>query len=68
MYHFLPVRSRQLELFAIGGRWGNFGSTGSFMFYHPALELYLIGSLNRFGSYGKAIRLMMKCIDIAAKG
>ncbi|MCP1309811.1 serine hydrolase domain-containing protein [Paenibacillus tyrfis] len=48
--------------------WGNFGSTGSFMFYHPASELYLIGSLNRFGSYGKAIRLMLKCIDIAAKG
>ncbi len=47
--------------------WGNAGSVGSFMFYHPVLDLYLIGTLNRFRYHRKAFRLMLKCIDIFSK-
>lgn len=47
--------------------WGNAGSTGSFMFYHPAMDIYLIGSLNQFRYDSKGIRFMFKIIDILAK-
>jgi D-alanyl-D-alanine carboxypeptidase len=43
--------------------WGNAGSTGSFMFYHPAADAYLIGTLNHFGYGQKGIRLMLKMAD-----
>jgi D-alanyl-D-alanine carboxypeptidase len=44
--------------------WGNAGSTGSFLFYHPATDAYLIGSLNQFRYNRKGIKLMFKAIDI----
>jgi len=47
--------------------WGNAGSIGSFMFYHPAMDIYLIGNLNRFRYASKGIRLMFKMIDILSK-
>jgi D-alanyl-D-alanine carboxypeptidase len=47
--------------------WGNAGSTGTFMFYHPAMDAYLIGGLNHFGYYRKAIRLMLKTVDLLSK-
>lgn len=47
--------------------WGNAGSIGSFMFYHPAMDIYLIGNLNQFRYHSKGIRLMFKMIDILSK-
>ena len=47
--------------------WGNAGSVGSFMFYHPAMDIYLIGNLNQFRYHSKGIRLMFKIIDILSK-
>ncbi|MFD1739038.1 serine hydrolase domain-containing protein [Bacillus salitolerans] len=47
--------------------WGNAGSTGSFMFYHPDLETYFIGSLNQFRYHRKGIKLMFKLVDIIEK-
>ena len=47
--------------------WGNAGSTGSFMFYHPEMDAYFIGSLNQFGYHSKGIRIMFKMIDILSK-
>jgi len=47
--------------------WGNAGSIGSFMFYHPAMDIYLIGNLNQFRYAQKGIRLMFKIIDILSK-
>lgn len=47
--------------------WGIAGSAGSFMFYHPALDLFIIGTLNRFRYHRRGIRLMFKCIDILSK-
>lgn len=43
--------------------WGNAGSTGSFMFYHPATDAYLIGTMNQFGYGQKGIRFMLKIAD-----
>ncbi|CAH0120151.1 Putative D-alanyl-D-alanine carboxypeptidase [Paenibacillus sp. CECT 9249] len=47
--------------------WGNFGYSGSFSFYHPALDSYFIGSLNQFRYTRKGIRLMGKAIDTLLK-
>lgn len=47
--------------------WGHAGASGSFMFYHPELDLYLIGSLNQFRYHRKGIMLMFKMIDILSK-
>lgn len=47
--------------------WGNAGSTGSFMFFHPGLDTYLIGSLNQFMYQQKGIRFMLRVIDALYK-
>jgi len=47
--------------------WENAGSVGSFMFYHPAMDIYLIGDLNQFRYAQKGIKLMFKMIDILSK-
>lgn len=43
--------------------WGNAGSTGAFMFYHPGLDTTLIGSLNQFRYHQKGIQFMLRVID-----
>lgn len=43
--------------------WGNAGSTGAFMFYHPGQDACVIGSLNQFGYAAKGIRFMLQVID-----
>ncbi|MGM1048782.1 MAG: hypothetical protein ACQEXX_21920 [Bacillota bacterium] len=47
--------------------WGNFGSTGSFLFYQPDMDLYLMGTFNQFRTTQKAIRFMLKTIDMVSK-
>ena len=47
--------------------WGNAGSIGSFMFYHSAMDIYLIGNLNQFRYARKGIGLMFKIINILSK-
>jgi D-alanyl-D-alanine carboxypeptidase len=47
--------------------WGNAGSTGSFLFYHPEQDAYLVGSLNQFRYHTKGIRLMLRVIDLLRK-
>ena len=44
--------------------WGNAGSNGSFMFYHPEMDTYFIGSFNDFRYQRKGIMFMFKMIDI----
>lgn len=43
--------------------WGCFGATGAFMFYHPGLDAYLIGSFNDVSYKSKGIRFMLKLIN-----
>jgi CubicO group peptidase (beta-lactamase class C family) len=47
--------------------WGNAGSIGSFMFYHPEMDAYFIGSLNQFGYHSKGVRMMFKIINVLSK-
>lgn len=47
--------------------WGNAGSTGAFLFYHPRLDAYLIGSLNQFRYHRKGIQFVLRVIDTIAK-
>lgn len=47
--------------------WGHAGSNGSFMFYHPELDVYFIGCLNLFRSERNGIRLIFKMVDILMK-
>ncbi|MCH1627047.1 serine hydrolase domain-containing protein [Ferdinandcohnia quinoae] len=47
--------------------WGNAGSTGTFMFYHPELETYFIGGLNQFRYTRKSFMLMFKMVDLVRK-
>lgn len=42
--------------------WGCFGATGAFMFYHPRLDTYLIGTFNDFSYKSKGLRFMIKVI------
>ena len=46
---------------------GNFGSTGTFMFYHPEMDIYFIGALNHFGYGRKGIKIMFKSLNIVLK-
>jgi len=39
--------------------WGGIGSTGAFMFYHPSLEAYIIGNLNRHPLGPRGVRFAM---------
>ena len=66
-YGVMNIRGTPIIMPRKYSSWGNAGSTGSFMFYHPRLDLYLIGSLNRYGYHRKAFRLMFKCIDIFSR-
>ena len=42
--------------------WGCVGATGSFMFYHPDLDAYLIGNFNDKSYERKGLRFMLKII------
>jgi len=42
--------------------WGCVGAVGSFMFYHPDLDTYLIGNFNDKSYERKALRFMLKLI------
>ncbi len=39
--------------------WGVAGATGSFMFYHPESEAYIIGNFNDFSYEQKGVRFML---------
>ncbi len=43
--------------------WGHAGATGAFMFYHPELDTYLIGTFNDFRFEKKSIRFLFKVIN-----
>lgn len=43
--------------------WGILGATGAFMFYHPELEAYIIGSFNHQSWQRKCVRFMFKVMD-----
>lgn len=66
-YGLMNIRTVPLLMPEKYNMWGIAGSVGSFMFYHPAFDLYLIGNLNRFRYHRKGFKLMFKCVDLFAK-
>ncbi|MEH7385869.1 serine hydrolase [Bacillus sp. JJ1521] len=62
-YGLMIIKTVPVLMPAKYNSWGNAGSTGSFMFYHPATEAYFIGTLNQFGYGQKGIRLMLQIAD-----
>jgi len=66
-YGMMRIRPFPLLMPAKYSCWGNAGSTGAFMFYHPVLDSYLIGSLNRFRYHQKGIQFMLGVIDMLYK-
>lgn len=66
-YGMMKIQPVPLLMPAKYSCWGNAGSTGSFMFFHPGLDAYLIGSLNQFGYHRKGIQFMLRVIDTLLK-
>jgi len=66
-YGMMIFRTVPILMPARYNSWGNAGSTGSFMFYHPGQDAYLIGSLNQFRYHSKGIRFMLRVIDTIIK-
>jgi CubicO group peptidase (beta-lactamase class C family) len=47
--------------------WGNFGSTATFMFYNPAMDLYMIGTFNQTGFVEGQVRFMIGLLGAVSK-
>ncbi|MBM7571925.1 serine hydrolase domain-containing protein [Aquibacillus albus] len=62
-YGLMNIKTIPILMPAKFNAWGNAGSTGSFMFYHPGSDAYLIGSFNHFGYGQKGIRFMLQLIN-----
>ena len=43
---------------------GHSGSTGSFMFYCPELDVYLAGTLNQTDEVKNSVKLMVKLLSL----
>lgn len=62
---FKPVPLLMPKIFSV---WGHAGATGAYMFYHPQLDTYIIGTFNDFSYETKGVRFMlMKVIGKLAK-
>ena len=65
MYFKLPGI---MTLFSsVPGIWGHSGSTGSFLFYCEALDVYMVGSTNQAKSPGKPFEIMTKILNTMKK-
>ena len=47
--------------------WGVVGASGAFLFYHPALDAYLIGNFNDARYQSKGVRFMLKAVNLLNK-
>ncbi|XMB66953.1 serine hydrolase [Mycoplasmatota bacterium zrk1] len=66
-YGLMKIKTVPILMPRLFNSWGNIGSIGSFMFYHPKLDLYLIGNLNQFRYHSKGARLMFRIIIVLNK-
>lgn len=66
-YGLMNIKTIPVLMPAKYNSWGNAGSTGSFMFYHPMTDSYIIGSLNQSGYGQKGIRFMLQIADKLVK-
>lgn len=64
-WHLTPVPMLMPKRYA---SWGAAGITGAFMFYHPEMDAYFIGSLNDSSYKRKFLRFMGRTMDQLRKG
>ncbi len=62
-YAIWQVRTIPLLIPAKYNSWGVLGATGAFMFYHPELDAYIIGSFNHIAWQRKCVRFMFKVMN-----
>lgn len=60
IWHLKPVPLLMPKRYAC---WGVAGITGAFMFYHPEIDIYFIGSFNDFSYKRKFLQFMGRAID-----
>lgn len=66
-YGYGLSRVRMFALMPKYNVWGHLGSTGSFMLYNPAMDLYVNGSFNKTGYTGQSIRFVFKVLKALSK-
>lgn len=64
-WHVTPIPLLMPKRYA---SWGVAGVTGAFMFYHPALDAYFIGSFNDSSYKRKFLQIMGRTMDLLRKG
>jgi D-alanyl-D-alanine carboxypeptidase len=64
-WHLTPVPLLMPKRYA---SWGVAGATGAFMFYHPDMDAYFIGTFNDFSYKRKFLRFMGRTMDHLWKG
>ncbi|MFS0880199.1 serine hydrolase domain-containing protein [Metabacillus niabensis] len=63
-YGIMQFKTVPLLMPKIFNVWGHAGATGSYMFYHPKMDTYLIGTFNDFSYERKGVKFMlMKVIN-----
>ncbi|WP_066073861.1 serine hydrolase domain-containing protein [Neobacillus soli] len=57
-YGYGLMRVRMLPVIKKYNGWGHLGSIGSFMLYHPDMDVYMIGNFNKTGYLAKSVRFI----------
>jgi len=65
IWHVTPVPLLMPKRYA---SWGAAGATGAFLFYHPEMDAYFIGSFNDFSYQRNFLRFMGRTMDQLWKG
>jgi D-alanyl-D-alanine carboxypeptidase len=68
-YGLMSFRFRDL-FFLLSNKynmWGNSGSIGSFMYYVPGFDTYIIGTFNQMGYEKKHVMFLLKLLKILSK-
>ncbi|MBS4209531.1 serine hydrolase domain-containing protein [Bacillus sp. FJAT-50079] len=67
-YGLMQFKTVPLLMPKIFNVWGHAGGTGAYMFYHPKMDTYLIGTFNDFSYERKGVKFMLtKVISQLAK-
>ena len=58
-YGIMQFKTVPLLMPKIFNVWGHAGATGAYLFYHPEMDTYLIGTFNDFSYERKGVRFML---------
>ncbi|MFY0545064.1 serine hydrolase domain-containing protein [Brevibacillus sp. H7] len=66
-YGYGLMRVRMIPFIQKYNVWGHIGSTGSFLFYNPAMDVYIIGTFNKVGYVGQSVRFAFHILRTLSK-